>query len=163
MKKPVVVVLLLVVLVAGPAFAQLRVNGALGATISFGEETEFGLRPMSGIHYQIPVKQVGLYAGFRAVPVKSGIVLWPNVVVEYGLGSFILEGQLGGGVSFGIGLGDVFKVSAGPVIVPDISGWYPVDKANALRLGAGVLAMVNFKSGVSFMPYLGVKLVVLTP
>ncbi len=162
MKKAVCILVLVLAIVATPAYSQVRFNAALAAGLLMGE-MRINVTPVAGIHYQIPIDAFRLFAGVRVLPIGFGITCIPNVVAEYSLGPVILEGQLGGGLLFSLNPEEGINVEAGAVLLPDISVWYPADKAKALRFGGGFVGFLNFSSSKHMVaPYLGVKLVVMT-
>ena len=163
MKKAFCILFLVLAAATAPVFAQVRFNAALAVALLPGEDG-IGIVPVSGIHYQIPIKAFRLYAGFRATAIKSGLTTIPNIVAEYSAGPVILEAQLGGGSILSINPARGIRLEFGALFFPDLSVWYPIDKAKALRVGGGVVGALNFSEGNYMVaPYLGVKLVVMTP
>lgn len=163
MKRAFLIICIALAIAAVPAFSQVRFNAALGMAFLPGE-TGLALIPAAGIHFRIPLDAFKLYAGLRVSPLSMGVSGFPNMVAEYGLGPVILEGQLGGGVLAALSFGDGASFKAGAIFFPDVSVWYPVDTAKAVRLGGGFLGNLNFGKGKYLVvPYLGIKLVVPTP
>jgi hypothetical protein len=163
MKKAFCILFLVLAVAVAPVFSQVRFNAALAVALLSGD-AGIGVIPVSGIHYQIPIEAFKLFAGLRVLPMSRGVSGIPNVVAEFNAGPVILEGQLGGGIVAAFIPSEGFNIEADAVIFPDFSAWYPIDKAKALRVGGGVLGFLDFSRGKYLVaPYLGLKLVVMTP
>jgi hypothetical protein len=177
MKKSLVVIIILVLL-AAPAFAQWRIDvGAIvprGVGLSIGGSTETSI---SGVDMEawpfIPLPEAGLYYTGAFGPVSLGIgvraftlivetILWPNAFAELTLGPVALQAQFGGGFFAMFGL--VSASEFGEVFIPDLSAWFKIGKKGNFRLGAGLVGLympeITETDAIPFLMYLGGKVAI---
>jgi hypothetical protein len=176
--KYFVIVAVLVLVLAAPAFAQFRIDlGAIvpmtvGTLSGSGVETsgEIGafLRehilpfPEASFYYQFNAGPVRLAPGVRAFTLILESLLWPNVLVELALGPVFIDAQLGG--LFFVAFGLANNADAGKVLIPDLSVWVGLGKKRTFRLGGGVLGLMAPEiSGdtMLILPYVGFKAAIL--
>lgn len=167
MKKKIPIVILFSILIAGPAFSELRVDvGAdipwgIGAVISgFSDPSQTSVNvlqnfvflvPEGNVLYQFPLGPVKLGAGIRAFSLILETIAWPNALAELNLGPVAVDLNLGGGVYFLFGLYN--QLSTSSVIVPDLSAYFKIGKT--FRVGGGGIFFYDLNSATrgSAVPY----------
>jgi hypothetical protein len=177
MKKSLVVLMILVLL-AAPAFAQWRIDvGAIvprGAGLSIGGSTEtmiggvdmeswpFIPLPEAGLYYTGALGPLTLGIGARAFTLIVETFLWPNAFAELNFGPLALQAQFGGGffAMFGI----ITAAEFGQVFIPDLSAWFKIGKKGNLRLGGGLVGLympeITDTDAIPFLYYLGGKVAI---
>lgn len=155
MKRTFLVIALIVIL-AVPAFTQVRIDlgvmiprgGGLlsGGEVSGTSEVADALRdyilpfPEASVYYQWNLGPVNMAAGARIFTFILESVFWPNLLAEVQLGPVFIDGQLGG-LLFGM-FGLVNSFDAGAVFIPDLSVWLGVGKKKNLRFGVGAMGLM---------------------
>jgi hypothetical protein len=176
MKRTVLLTLILA-LVGGMAFGQLRVDVGIALPIGIGAVLEgsslemsstvgdflsstFLPLPEAGLHYQFDLGMVKLGVGARAFTFILETMLWPNAFVELDLGQFVAEAQLGGGAFVLLGLSSDFRT--GRVFFPDLSVWLKLGQKQSIRLGAGIIGIYLPEQSSSFpvVVYIGGKVAI---
>ncbi len=164
----------LILLLAVPAFAQLRLDVGIdvpkgigtalrgNAEISQGTvdffNTYFIPFPEASLHYQFDLGVVKLGLGARAFTLILESVLWPNAFAEVHLGPVVIEAQAGGGIFAMAGLFN--KIDTGKLFFPDLSIWYKIGKKQNFRLGLGAMGFYMPElttEGIGFAYYFGGK------
>jgi hypothetical protein len=175
MKRAMIVVLLLA-LAMGAAFAQFRLD--IGITIpkgmgaaqsgdvtTFDEAADFLSTyfiplPEASLLYKADLGMFKVGGGVRSFTVILASFLWPNLFAEVELGPVILEAQIGGGL-FGYYALAAGGFETGNIFIPDLSAWFAVGKKKILRLGGGAMGFLApdlFSSDtVPFLLYFGGK------
>lgn len=169
--------LVVLALVAAPAFSQLRldigidvprgVGAAFQGSAEVSQETVdffnnyFIPFPEAALHYQYDLGMFKFGLGARAYTFIVETILWPNAFAEVHLGPVVVEAQVGGGLFFMVGLANQFE--AGKVFLPDLSAWFKLGKKQNLRLGGGILGLYLPElttEGFGFVYYLGGKVAI---
>ena len=164
MKGKIIVLIVALVLLSMPAFAQLRLDigvdvprglgvssGANDTASAFGNWPFFPM-PDAGLYYQWEVSSFNIGVGARGFSVLIETALWPNAFVEWNIGPVALEFQVGGGL-FAL-LGVYSDLTAGAVFIPDLSAWFKIGKTGAFRLGGGLVGFYAPNALGSTMPFL---------
>ncbi len=177
MKKSLVVLVILILL-ATPVFAQWRLDvGAIvprGAGLSLGGETEaiiggvdmaawpFIPFPEAGLYYTGNLGPVSLGIGVRAFTLILETILWPNAFAEVNLGPLAIQAQLGGGLFAMVGVAS--STATGQVFMPDLSAWLKIGKKGNFRLGGGLIGLympeITGTDAIPFLVYLGGKVAI---
>jgi hypothetical protein len=177
MKKSLVVLVILVLL-AAPAFAHWRIDvGALvprGVGLSIGGSTETSISgvdmeswpfiplPEAGLYYTGTIGPLSLGIGARAFTLILETILWPNAFAELTLGPVALQAQFGGGFFAMFGLASASEF--GKVFIPDLSAWFKIGKKGNLRLGGGLIGLympeITETDAIPFLIYLGGKVAI---
>jgi hypothetical protein len=171
--KRIVLLVALVLVLAIPAFAGIRLDLGIDVPVvagfisggdvsssdigSFLEGHIFPI-PEASIYYQFDVGPVHLAPGIRFFTFILQSVFWPNLIAEVELGPVFIEGQLGG-LLFGT-FGLLTDFEAGKVLIPDLSVWFGLGKKKMFRLGAGVIGLLVpeiSSDTMLFAIYLGAK------
>jgi len=172
--KRLALLTMIIALVGGVAFAQLRIDVGIALPIGIGSVLagsslemdstvgEFLSRtflplPEAGLHYQFDLGVVKMGVGARAFTFILETIAWPNAFVELDLGQFVAEAQLGGGAFVLLGLASDFRT--GRVFFPDLSVWLKVGQKQSIRLGGGIIGIYLPEQSSSFpvVVYLGGK------
>jgi hypothetical protein len=171
---PIVIVAL--ILLAVPAFSQLRLDlgldvlkglnlssgdTTLGETISNWPSIPIPI-PLSdvGLHYQFFLGPVNLGLGIRGFPLMLESMAWPNAFADLELGPVTIEAQVGAGLFAAFGLSN--NLYFGRVLIPDLSAWFKFEATGAFRLGGGIIGLYvpdALGSSIPILVYLGGKVV----
>jgi hypothetical protein len=166
-KIGILALILCMVLGAGTAFAQIRLDAGvdvfMGAGI-FSESNDptfqsFGQLlgyfpvmpfPEAGLYYQFDLGIIKLGAGVRCFTFIIESVFWPNLIAEAHLGNVVIEAQVGGGYFgfFGLGTGG----TPGQVFFPDLSVSYAF--GDVFRLGVGAIGIFIPQLSTDILPFL---------
>jgi hypothetical protein len=176
MKKPLVILIILVLL-STPVFAQWRIDvGALvprNVGIAVGGSADVAIEDFPIGDYFIPFPEAGFYYTGTVGPFNLGIgaraftfivetVLWPNAIAEVTLGPVVVEAQIGGGIFAIVGL--FSDVTSGKVFIPDLSAWFKIGKKGNFRLGGGFIGLympeLTGTDAIPFLLYLGGKVAI---
>jgi hypothetical protein len=177
--KRIVVLTLILALVGGIAFGQIRLDAGIAIPIGIataldgsslqmnsvvGELFASTLLPLFEVafHYQFDLGMVKLGLGARAFSYICETLLWPNAFVEYDFGLIIAEAQIGGGGY--LLLGQVSAFQAGKVFFPDLSVWMRLGREQVIRVGMGIIGIYlpEQRSSFPIVIYLGGK-IAMTP
>lgn len=172
--KRIVLLALIIALVTGMAFGQLRIDVGIALPIGIGAVLEgsslelnstvgdflsntFLPLPEAALHYQFNLGMVKLGAGVRGFTFILETILWPNAFVEVDLGQFVAVAQLGGCAFALLGLASDFRT--GRVFFPDLSAWFKLGQKQNIRLGAGIVGIYLPEQSSTFpvVVYLGGK------
>ncbi len=171
MKKTMLAVLMVFFLIVPAAYGQFRLDIGVDIPLAVGlsYEGEFINSEVSEFltSHILPFPELGAHYFFTTGPVRVGLgvrgftfiietIMWPNAVVEFEAGRFVLEGQFGGGGFLFFGL--FSQVNTGAVFIPDLSAWFKLGET--FRLGGGVLGLMTDAEGFDGVPmvfYVGGK------
>ena len=174
--KRMLIVIVALILLAVPAFSQLRLDLGLDEMKGLGPssgETTLGETfsnwqsipipiPLSdvGLHYQFYLGPVNLGFGIRGFSLILESMAWPNAFADLELGPVTIEAQVGGGLFAAFGL--INSLDFGRVLIPDLSAWFKFEATGAFRLGGGAIGLYvpnALGSTIPVLVYLGGKVV----
>jgi len=170
--KRIVLLVALVLVLAIPAFAGIRLDLGLDVPfvagfISGGDvgSSDVGSTlqhpfpfPEASLYYQFDLGPIHLAPGLRFFTFILESVLWPNLLAEMQLGPVFIDAQLGGLLFVMFGL--LNDVEAGKVLIPDLSVWLGLGKKKMFRLGVGAMGLLLPEistNSMLFAGYLGFK------
>jgi hypothetical protein len=171
----IVLVAALIVILAFPAFSQLRLDVGVDVPMQIyavgggkiESESEVGefLRehifpfPEASLYYQFSAGPFNFAPGLRGYTLIFQSVVWPNLMAEVALDPVYIQAQVGGLFFLLFGLAN--QVEYGEVFFPDLSIWFGLGKERRFRLGGGVLGMYLpdlTTEGMAVVPYVGGKI-----
>lgn len=182
MKKFILCVLLVFVLAVPSAFGQWRFEIGANAPLSFGmltgdeEDSVLGLADFSIVEelgiIPIPNLAVFLEADLSILKLGAGIKAWsafglanfayPVLMAELALGPLFVDATVGGLFYGYYTIGNIAGAGAMEYLVPDVSAWVALGKKRALRLGGGLLSIMQMGENMDVIPYIayaGLKVV----
>ncbi len=172
--KRIVLISALILVLAFPAFSQLRLDMGVDVPMTVGvigqgeiqTSNEVGqfLRehilpfPEASLYYQFDIGPLKLAPGVRVFTFILESALWPNLMAELQFDRVFIQAQLGG--LFFVFFGLANNAEYGEVLFPDLSIWIGLGKERRFRIGGGVIGLLLPElttEGMGFAPYLGGK------